>query len=429
MARRIAPIAAALAVALVATACSDGATAKTRVVLQAFADPAESAAYQRLISAFEQENQDVEVKLVPVGSQGDHVAKLATDFSAGNPPDLFLINYRRFGQFADNGVLEPLRAHLERSRVFKVDDMYPQAVDAFTFEGTLLCLPQNISTPVIYWNRELFSEAGLAPPADGWTWDDMLATAKALTKDDNGDGIIDIRGLGFEPSLNRFAPFIWQAGGSIVDDLENPTKMSLFDPGAIEALKFISELQYKHHVVPTRPEFESEDPEHMFANGRLGMLIESRRATTALRVVESLDWDVAPLPVHPERREPAVMLHSDAYCMAKSSTVKNAAFRFVEFALGPKGAPILARTGRTVPSLRSVAESRAFLDPGQPPESAQVFLDQIPAIMRFPNIAAWNEIESKADPIVEEWSFSNEPPQAFGLEISVATLELLLTPP
>lgn len=428
MARRLNLVAAILGVALVAIACS-GATARTRVVLQVFADPAEASAYQELIGAFEQKNGEIDVKLVPVGSQGDHMAKLSTAFSAGNPPDLFLINYRRFGQFAGRGVLEPLGARLARSTVFKESDLYPEAVDAFRFEGTLLCLPQNISAPVVYWNRELFREAGLAPPAAGWTWDDMLKAAKALTKDDNGDDIIDIRGIGFEPSLNRFAPFIWQAGGRVVDDLENPTKMSLFNPGAIEALTFLAELQFKHHVVPTLPEFESEDVEHMFANDRLGMLIESRRATTALRVVQDLDWDVAPLPVHPERQEPAVMLHSDAYCMAKSSTVKQAAFRFVEFALGPEGAPILARTGRTVPSLRSVAESPAFLDPSQPPESARVFLDQIPAIMRFPNIAVWHEIESKADPVVEEWSFGNEPPQALGLEIDVATLELLLTPP
>jgi multiple sugar transport system substrate-binding protein len=427
LARRLSLASAALGACIVATACS-GATAKASVVLQVFADPAEASAYQELIGAFEQRNGDVDVKLIPVGSQSDHMAKLSTAFSAGNPPDLFLINYRRFGQFADRGVLEPLGARLARSKAFQESDLFPQAVDAFEFEGTLLCLPQNISTPVVYWNRELFSEAGLAAPAAGWTWDDMLQAAKALTKDDNGDGIIDIRGLGFEPSLNRFAPFIWQAGGSIVDDLEHPTKMSLFDPGAIEALTWLAELQFRHHVVPTRPEFESEDVEHMFANGRLGMLIESRRATTALRVVQDLDWDVAPLPVHPVHRKPAVMLHSDAYCLAKSSPVKQAAFRFVEFALGPQGAPILARTGRTVPSLRSVAESPAFLDPSQPPESAQVFLDQIPAIMRFPNIGVWHEIESKADPVVEEWSFGNEPPQALGLEIDVATLELLLTP-
>ena len=426
MARRMSLIAATLAAALVASACSGSATARTRVVLQVFADPAEASAYQELIGAFEQANEDVEIKLVPVGSQSDHMAKLSTAFSAGNPPDLFLVNYRRFGQFAGAGVLEPLGARLARSNLFEEQDLFPEAVDAFRFEGTLLCLPQNISTPVVYWNRELFREAGLAPPAEGWTWDDMLRAAKALTKDDNGDDIIDIRGLGFEPSLNRFAPFIWQAGGRIVDDLEHPTKMSLFDPGALEALTFLAELQFRHHVVPTLAEFASEDVEHQFANGRLGMLIESRRATTALRVVQDLDWDVAPLPVHPVRREPAVMLHSDAYCMAKSSAVKGAAFRFVEYALGPEGAPILAGTGRTVPSLRSVAESEAFLDPSQPPESAQVFLDQIPAIMRFPNIAAWHEIESKADPVVEEWSFGNEPPQALGLEIDVATLELLL---
>jgi multiple sugar transport system substrate-binding protein len=416
-----------IVLALAASCSPKGSTATVR--FQIFGDPAEGAAYRTLIAAFEAKNPGIDVKLTTVGSQGDHMTKLTTAFSAGNPPDLFLLNYRRFGQFAGKGVLEPLGPRLEQSAVVKPVDLYPQAVDAFRFGGPLVCGPQNISSPVVYYNTDLFRSAGLRSPAKDWTWNDMLANAKVLTRDTTGDKKPDVRGLGFEPTLNRFAPFVWQAGGDVVDDLEDPKSMSLFADPAIEALRFLTDLQHRYHVVPTLAEAESEDIEARFANGRLGMFIDSRRVTTALRAVKDLRWDVAPLPVHPRVKKAAVMLHSDAYCMAKASKQKDAAFRFVEYALGPEGAAIIARTGRTVPSLKSVAESEAFLDPTQPPASAQVFLDQIPSMRRFPNIAGWHEIESKADPIVDEWFYGGEAPDLLGLEIDVATLDLLLPKP
>lgn len=412
-------------IALALPGCSAKSASGT-VTFQMFGDPAEAAAYQTLIDAFERKHQDVKVNLVVVGSQGDHMAKLSTAFSAGKPPDLFLLNYRRFGQFAAKGVLEPLSLRFDNSDVVKLRDLFPQAVDAFLFNGDVLCAPQNISSPVVYYNKALFQAAKLPPPRKDWTWDDLLATAKALTRDTNGDRTIDVRGLGFEPSLNRFAPFVWQAGGDVVDDLDAPKRMSLIDEPALEALRFLTDLQHRHRVVPTLAEAESEDIESRFANGRLGMFIDSRRATTGLRAVKDLEWDVAPLPVHPHVKKPAVMLHSDAYCMASASKNKDTAFRFVEFAVGPEGARIVARTGRTVPSLRSVAESDAFLDPSQSPASAQVFLDQIPAMRRFPNIAGWHEIESKADPVIDEWFYGGERPEFLGLEIDTATFELFL---
>ena len=415
---------AAVATMLVAASCTGGG-ADTTVTMQIFGDPAEARAYQQLIDVFEDANPGVGVRLTVVGSQDDHMTKLTTAFSAGNPPDLFLINYRRFAQLADRGVLEPLETRLDRSGVLREADLYPEAVDAFRFGGPLVCLPQNISTPVVYYNEDLLNDAGLPPPPDDWTWDDLVTYAKAMTGEPGPNGIPEVRGLGFEPSLNRFAPFVWQAGGRIVDDQEEPTTMTLLEPEAIEALEYLTALQHVHRVVPSLVEFESEEVESRFAAGRLGMLIDSRRVTTSLRAVPDLDWDVAPLPVHPVRREQAVVLHSDAYCMAKASTVKDAAFRFVEFALGPEGAPIIARTGRTVPSLRSVAESPVFLDPTQPPARARAFLDQIPAIHRFPSLAIWNEVESKTDPIIEEWFLGQEPTQFLGLEVDLATLQVL----
>ena len=59
-----------------------------------------------------------------------------------------------------------------------------------------------------------------------------MATAKALTKDTDGDGAIDQYGLGTEASIFRLAPFIWQNGGDIVDDPDKPTRLTLDTPEA-----------------------------------------------------------------------------------------------------------------------------------------------------------------------------------------------------
>ena len=71
--------------------------------------------------------------------------------------------------------------------------------------------------------------------------------------------------------------------------------------------------------------------------------------------------------------------------MTKASQNKDAAWSFMEFALGPEGAPDRRRSGRTVPSLKSVAESDAFLDPSVKPANSQVFLDTIPVIQQVPS--------------------------------------------
>ena len=76
---------------------------------------------------------------------------------------------------------------------------------------------------------------------------------------------------------------------------------------------------------------------------------------------------------------------------------KPAAWRFIEFANSPAGQEIIAASGRTVPSLRAVAESPAFLDPRQRPASSQVFLDAIPTIRPLPVLAGWADIEAILD--------------------------------
>ena len=325
-------------------------------------DPAEQAAYETVVAAFEEQHPEIDVQVEHIASEDDYLQRLAADFAAGTPADVIFLNYRRFASFANRGVLEPLGPRLTASSVVQASDFAAPAMDAFEFGGELVCIPQNVSSLVVYYDKDLFDAAGLPYPAAGWTWDDFLATAQALTKDLDGDGTTDQYGLGTDPVLIRVAPFIWQHGGELVVTESNGevVRLAVDSRPSTEAIEWFTELQTEHHVVPDRTAETAQDSESRFMDGTTAMFLQSRRPTPTFREITAFDWDVAPLP---QDEEAASILHSDGYCMPADAANKDAAWTFIEFANSAEGQGIIATTGRTVPSLTAVAESPAFLDP------------------------------------------------------------------
>lgn len=364
------------------------ASAEGEITFQVSGEAEEVAVYRTLISAYEQDNPGAKVKLVEVADKDDHLQKLATSFAAGDPPDVFLINFREYAQFVTRGAIEPAGPLVE-GRGVDLADYYEQPIEAFTFEGELQCMPQNISSLVVYFNKTLFRKAGLERPEAGWSFEDMRSAAKALTKD-------DVRGLGIEPNVIRLAPFVWSAGGEVVDDLSSPTRFTLDTPEARRAVQALIDLVRVDGVVPSEEEVAAQDLETRFATGKLGMFLSSRRDTPVFREVLDLRWDVAELPVI---EEPATILHSDAYCISRGIDDLDAAALFVAYSTGSQGQNITALAGRTVPSLKEVANSGAFLDPLRPPRNSEVFLRGIEYMRRTPVLATWSEIEDVAEEI------------------------------
>ena len=127
---------------------------------------------------------------------------------------------------------KPLGQHLNDSATLKASDYYTQSLAAFTYNGTLQCIPQNISSLAVYYNKDLFTRYNVPVPAASWTWNNFLSAAQALTKDTDGNGSNDIYGMGVDTQLIRLAPFIWSNGGELVDNYDKPTKLLLDTPQA-----------------------------------------------------------------------------------------------------------------------------------------------------------------------------------------------------
>lgn len=383
---------------LVLLAACGGEAAPKTVTFMVFGDPAERDAYLSLVDAFHERQDDVRVQVTHIPSMRDYRTRLATEFAAGAPPDISLMNFRRYGSFAANDLLYPLGPWLRQSELIEPEDFYPITIEPFIWHGEIMCIPQNISSLVVYYNQDMFDAAGVPYPADDWTWDDFVATARALTQDFDGDGRIDQYGLGVEPSLYRLVPFVYQNGAPLVDDMTFPSRLTLSRPPSLEALQWFVDLRQVHGVTPDRLEETSLDSESRFIAGTIGMYLNSRRGTPSYREIERFVWDVAPLP---RGKETAGILHSDAYCLSAAAENKEAAWSFIEFANSHEGQTIIAASGRTVPSLISVAESDAFLEPDKLPRRAYVWLDMIDTLRPVPVISTWEEVERVAGEEIE----------------------------
>lgn len=399
----------ATVIAMIGGLVACGTDEPAAATLLIFGSPDEVKAYRTLIDEYHRATGE-RVELREASSDTDLLTTLSTSIAGGSPPDLFLMNYREYGQFVAKDAVEPVDQRLASSSAFKATDFHAKAMAAFQWGGEQMCMPQNISSLAVYYNRELFKKVGMTEPRADWTWNDMIATAQALTLDAGGRPVKGAEpelgavpavthGLGIDPELIRLAPFVWSNGGTLVDNPERPTRLTLDDPRSKEAMTEFLRLHREYGVTPLDEEVEAQTLSTRFSKGRLAMYVSSRRATTTFRSEATFDWDVAPLPRFGER--PANILHSDAYCMTKGSKNKDAAWRYLEYALGEKGAAIISKTGRTVPSMTSLSNSPVFLEPGAKPANSRVWLDAIPNLQYTPAISTWPEIEEITGDLLE----------------------------
>ena len=362
-----------------------GSEASGSIRFLIFGDPAEINAYRTLIKSFNEEEPDIDVQLIEASDREDLIARLSTSIAGGSPPDLFLMNYRFYGQFAARDALEPMASYVEDSDVFEEDDFYPEALDAFQLGGRADLPPaEHLEPDRLLQPRPLQTLRGAAsegrnaverarlPGAADDAGQERPAGARRRSRPaagEHGPGR-DLRARGRAGDHPRSRRSSGRTAREIVDDTDNPTRFTLDAVDSKQAIEQFFQLRTLHGVVPTDQDVEAEDDESRFVNGRLAMLLDSRRAVPSLREAAKFDWDVASLPYF---REPASILHSDAYCMTEASDSKDAAWQLRRVRTRPRGrrrrrengahgpvAPLRRRVGR-LPRSDSEAEELAGL--------------------------------------------------------------------
>ncbi|MFF4524630.1 sugar ABC transporter substrate-binding protein [Streptomyces bluensis] len=228
-AARTASFALVAASALVLTACGGsgnadvGADAKQTLTVWAMGTEGEKLA--DVAKAYEKAHPNITVKVTPAGWDVAH-QKLVAAAAASKLPDVMQMGSTYLGEFAEMGALEPVD-----TKVFKKGDFFPAAWDQGIYDGEAYGVPWYVDTRVLYYRTDLAKKAGLkGAPA---TMADLQKAAAAY-RDKAGTKW----GLSIQPSgldaVQSFYPFLYSAGGAVLDDSAKPVVNS---PAAVKALE------------------------------------------------------------------------------------------------------------------------------------------------------------------------------------------------
>ena len=349
-------------------------------------DETQVPAMKEIVAQFHQAHPNINVR-IEVTPWDSYWTKLKTAATGGSAPDVFWMTIDSFKLYANGGVLMPLDELIKRDHV-DMNSYAKSAVDGFNWKGQNFGIPKDIDSHGLFYNKKLFTDAGVEFPNSSWTWSDLTNAAKKLTNKDKG-----VYGIA-APLADESGYYVTipQAGGYVISP--DGKKSGFDDPATIKGIQFWTDLINKYHVSPTLQQMTDTDPLAMFTSGKVAMYYGGSWDPVAIAAVPyaKANVDVAPLPMGVNRTFFASSLGNVIF--GKTSHPKEA-WEFVKF-LGSKGAAdIQAKTGTVIPAYKGQETAYAR---SMPQLHLQVFIDQLPYAKTFPSSvdsAVWRDFAIK----------------------------------
>jgi multiple sugar transport system substrate-binding protein len=303
--------------------------------------------------------------------------KVIAGLSGSQPPDILVLGAPdNVPAWTNEGLLTPLDEVISANNINK-DDIIPAVLSQCAYKGDHYCLPWGTDTYALYWNKDLFEEAGLDPEKPPQTLEELAEYADKLTKvDANGE----ITQIGFVPDFSwaHYEQYIPQFGGFWISD--DGTQVQLDSQPVIDELKWEQQFYTKYgpdkvlKFVSSLGEYGS--PQHGFMDGKVAMMVDGEWMTGP-NFIQGLKPDlfygVAPLPPladHPERAGTNTVQGSVAV-IPSSVADKAAAGKLLAWMMSPEIVAEEMVANFNLPSSNKSAEDPRF----QENEKFKVFLE------------------------------------------------------
>ena len=238
-----------------------------------------------MIKEFNETHDGIEVEAVYAGSYDNTEQKVITALGVGEPPALWLPINSSLQTFLGLDALEDLTAQAKSDDIY--DDFISGFLDTAVSDDRLYGLSYQPSTPVLYYNKDAFAEAGIKDAPK--TWDDLFAAAKATTIRDGDElkrwGLIIGGGWHdwmFEGYCRQNGLVPWEKDKVLWDR-----------PESIEALEFWKQMVDAGCMAPASTWQGSAND---FMAGTTAMLYHSTGSLTNLRKSSPFEVGVAYMP-------------------------------------------------------------------------------------------------------------------------------------
>jgi multiple sugar transport system substrate-binding protein len=347
--------------------------------------PTDIETIEKAIASYREANPGVEIDIL-LGDCGVSYAACKTLIAGGTMPDVFVPGIWGYDAMVSDGVLLSLDDYLARDSI-KLEDFVPaaQKMLSSSVDGKVYGMPMGFNIQSIYYNKDMFDQAGLAyPPADGsYTWEDLREWAKVLTLDANGNNAAspdfdadNIVQWGFwshalSPIPVGFEPTMLAYGGGIMT--QDRQTCNIESEGSIQALKLLQEMIFVDHSMVS-PDAQLETPgSQRWVNGQVAMQQGSHEQVLAVAAQNpDLKYDMAAMPKGPAGNASSVQMH--LWSIYNKSENKDLAWDLIKFLTTDERAGG-AQMG-LIPAYKDLAMGPLFLQaPGEPEHLKEAQLD------------------------------------------------------
>jgi multiple sugar transport system substrate-binding protein len=316
--------------------------------------------------------------------------------AGGVGADVYLFETKQMQAFAARKFFLPLDDYVAGSSVIKKDVYFAADWEEMYWSGHQMLVPFDNSPAMIWYNKELFDQAGVTYPPNtygAWKWADFLSMAQQLTK---GEGAQRVFGWAGERNWPYLLNWIWSNGGMLLN--EQKTECLIDMPETVQALQWAADLAQKHKVQPLAADLGENGNAGLFFAKRVALAQKGTWWAIDLKAQQGLKWNVAPMP---DGAAGAFVRNPlDAWGIWSGSKNPDAAWQFIEFLSQDESLKELTKAGLSV-SKRAVMMSDVFLKQQPADVDWRLFVDALDGHTKpHPDTAIYPEMNNLLQP---EW--------------------------
>ena len=237
------------------TPSSDGSSSGESVELNLYYwDESFNDAMAQIVADFESTHENIKINLTTI-PWGEYWTKLQTALPTDSGPDIFWCNYMYSLEFIPNNLMLPVdTTNVDTSQYVA------EALDMLSSDGKLYAVPFMLDSVAMVYNKDMFDAKGIAYPTADWTWEDLRATAAALTDDSTYGYCLD-----YQSQMGTFN-FLLQNGVTVYE--EDGLTPNFNSDAAKEAFNFQYDLVFTDKSSPNAAQL-SDDLLHLSLCGYL----------------------------------------------------------------------------------------------------------------------------------------------------------------
>ena len=371
------------------------------------ASPLETESVRRGLERFMADNPAIKVEYTPV--PGDYHSKLLTMMAGNAAPDVFFLGSRSYRDFVNRGVLLDLTNFFDQE--YSLNKFVPSDRQKMVVDGKIYGVSSCIVVPQLYYNKDIFDQAGLAyPPSDpdqAWTWEQFVQAAKKLTIQKGGK-TVQYGAYGFEYMFPLVSLLFSNEARLFNDDF---TECVMNNAQVREVLQSVLELRTKHGVAPEASFLEKigMNSAQMLQTGRVAMIADG---SWALQELSQMDFPVG-IGVLPIFTKPATTDFAHLHSVYKGTKHPEAAWKLVSFLSSEWYQLNLIRAGLWLPnrmSLYTEEGAKQWLNEGVHPANFEEMLTYFSEdIQAYPYIFLTQKVEDITNDNLDYYWYDNQP--------------------